>query len=69
MRIESRVLDSIRALPPEQQKEVLDFIEFIRSRMPISAKERPMGLCKGEFTVPDDFDAPLPDEILRDFES
>ena len=21
---------------------------------------RPFGLCKGEFTVPDDFDAPLP---------
>ncbi|MEN0110732.1 MAG: type II toxin-antitoxin system Phd/YefM family antitoxin [Planctomycetota bacterium] len=29
---------------------------------------RPMGLCKGEFVVPDDFDDPLPGEILRDFE-
>ena len=29
---------------------------------------RPFGLCAGEFTVPDDFDAPLPGEILRDFE-
>ena len=29
---------------------------------------RPVGLCKGEFSVPDDFDAPLPEEILRDFE-
>lgn len=29
---------------------------------------RPFGLCAGEFTVPDDFDAPLPEEILRDFE-
>ncbi len=28
---------------------------------------RPSGLCKGEFVIPDDFDAPLPDEILRDF--
>ena len=26
------------------------------------------GLCKGEFVVPDDFDDPLPEEILRDFE-
>jgi antitoxin (DNA-binding transcriptional repressor) of toxin-antitoxin stability system len=26
---------------------------------------RPFGLCKGEFTVPDDFDAPLPKYILR----
>ena len=29
---------------------------------------RPFGLCAGEFTVPDDFDDPLPEEILRDFE-
>lgn len=29
---------------------------------------RPFGLCKGEFTVPDDFDAPLPEDILKAFE-
>ncbi|MEA2694981.1 MAG: hypothetical protein QOJ16_4368 [Acidobacteriota bacterium] len=29
---------------------------------------RPFGLCAGAFTVPDDFDAPLPEEILRGFE-
>ncbi|NJR70799.1 MAG: DUF2281 domain-containing protein [Synechococcales cyanobacterium CRU_2_2] len=29
---------------------------------------RPFGLCAGEFEVPDDFDAPLPDEILSLFE-
>lgn len=29
---------------------------------------RPFGLCKGEFTVPDDFDAPLPEDILKTFE-
>ncbi len=27
-------------------------------------KQRPIGLAKGQFTVPDDFNAPLPDEIL-----
>jgi prevent-host-death family protein len=27
-----------------------------------------LGSCKGKFTVPDDFDAPLPDEILDAFE-
>ena len=38
---------------------------------PVPATElspRPFGLCAGEFTVPDDFDAPLPEEILREFE-
>jgi antitoxin (DNA-binding transcriptional repressor) of toxin-antitoxin stability system len=32
-----------------------------------SAK-RPFGLCAGEFVVPDDFDAPLPDDVVEDFE-
>jgi prevent-host-death family protein len=29
---------------------------------------RPFGLCAGAFAVPDDFDAPLPDDVLREFE-
>ena len=29
---------------------------------------RSFGLCSGEFTVPDDFDDPLPEELLRQFE-
>ena len=29
---------------------------------------RPIGLCSGEFTVPDDFDGPLPDDVLDAFE-
>ena len=32
------------------------------------AAPRPFGLCAGQFTVPDDFDAPLPDDLLEDFE-
>jgi antitoxin (DNA-binding transcriptional repressor) of toxin-antitoxin stability system len=29
---------------------------------------RPFGLCAGEFTVPEDFDAPLPEDLLQAFE-
>lgn len=29
---------------------------------------RPFGLCAGEFTVPDDFDDPLPEDLLSAFE-
>jgi prevent-host-death family protein len=29
---------------------------------------RPFALCEGEFVVSDDFDAPLPEEILSRFE-
>ncbi|HTU16752.1 MAG TPA: hypothetical protein VMG10_01715 [Gemmataceae bacterium] len=38
---------------------------------PVSAparQPRPFGLCAGRFTVPPDFDQPLPDEILKEFE-
>ncbi|MBU7582820.1 MAG: type II toxin-antitoxin system Phd/YefM family antitoxin [Nostoc sp. TH1S01] len=31
-------------------------------------QQRPFGLCAGDFTVPDDFDAPLPEDILNAFE-
>jgi hypothetical protein len=30
---------------------------------------RPYGLAAGELVVPEDFDAPLPEEILSSFES
>ena len=36
------------------------------SQTPVSS--RPFGLCAGEFTVPDDFNEPLPEEILAGFE-
>ena len=29
---------------------------------------RPFGLGKGDFVVPDDFDVPLPEEVLASFE-
>jgi antitoxin (DNA-binding transcriptional repressor) of toxin-antitoxin stability system len=37
---------------------------------PLSAEmgPRPIGLAAGEFVVPDDFDAPLPDDLLDAFE-
>jgi len=29
---------------------------------------RPSGLAQGQFTVPDDFNAPLPEDVLQTFE-
>jgi antitoxin (DNA-binding transcriptional repressor) of toxin-antitoxin stability system len=31
-------------------------------------RPRPFGLAAGTFVVPDDFDDPLPEDVLRDFE-
>jgi antitoxin (DNA-binding transcriptional repressor) of toxin-antitoxin stability system len=40
----------------------------LRPVAPARLSPRPYGLAAGTFAVPDDFDAPLPDDILREFE-
>lgn len=60
-----------------QQVAVGETIIIIQAGKPIaeikpvsatSQQIRPYGLCTGEFIVPDDFDSPLPEEILNSFE-
>jgi antitoxin (DNA-binding transcriptional repressor) of toxin-antitoxin stability system len=59
-----------------RQVEAGETLVIVRSDQPIaelrpitSNKQlRPFGLCSGEFTVPDDFDAPLPEDLLSAFE-
>lgn len=41
----------------------------IRPLEAISQPKRPIGLGAGEFTVPDDFDAPLPENVVQEFEA
>ncbi|MEH2294676.1 type II toxin-antitoxin system Phd/YefM family antitoxin [Nostoc sp.] len=43
-------------------------IAEIKPVSPTSQQIRPYGLCAGEFIVPDNFDSPLPEEILNSFE-
>lgn len=40
----------------------------LRPLGPIARGPRPFGLCAGMFTVPDDFDGPLPESVLQEFE-
>lgn len=47
--------------PLAEIKPVSEFVVGI-------GEPRPFGLCAGEFVVPDDFEAPLPEDILQDFE-
>ena len=59
-----------------QQVEAGETLVIYRSDQPIAElkpvasrpKLRPFGLCSGEFTVPDDFDTPLPEDLLSAFE-
>ena len=46
--------------------------QVIAELRPVASRpshDRPFGLCRGEFEVPDDFNEPLPEEVLRDFEA
>ncbi|MGH7962857.1 MAG: type II toxin-antitoxin system Phd/YefM family antitoxin [Candidatus Binatia bacterium] len=60
-----------------QRVEARETLVIIRAGKPIAEVKpvvprtetlRPFGLCAGEFTVPHDFDAPLPQDILNAFE-
>jgi antitoxin (DNA-binding transcriptional repressor) of toxin-antitoxin stability system len=60
-----------------QRVEAGETVVIVRAGQPIAEMKpvalgtkqlRPFGLCAGEFTVPEDFDAPLPEDILNAFE-
>ena len=67
--LEEKIVATLRHLPPASQAEVLDFAQFLSQRQQIASGHRPYGLCAGEFVLPKDFDAPLPEAELRLFES
>jgi antitoxin (DNA-binding transcriptional repressor) of toxin-antitoxin stability system len=76
--IQVSVEDMQRNLPAYLQRvEAGETLVIVRAGQPVAeikpvaagAKQlRPFGLCAGEFTVPEDFDAPLPEDILKAFE-
>ena len=66
-----QLIREIEQAPDSLVSEVLNFLRSTRTKLdqPTIAKQpRPIRLCAGEFTVPDNFDDPLPAEILDLFE-
>ncbi|MCB0073408.1 MAG: hypothetical protein KDE20_18190 [Caldilineaceae bacterium] len=60
----------VHLLEPIQHRGVVRALVIVLDE-PLRRDEmraRPYGLCAGDFVVPDDFDAPLPDHILAEFE-
>ena len=55
---------------PEEAKnrETVNVIVTVLEDKTTTKSLRPFGLSKGEFVVPEDFDAPLPEEVLAGFE-
>lgn len=71
--IEEIQRDPLKYLHQVEAGETLVIIrdeQAIAELRPISSSKqlRPFGLCAGEFIVPEDFDAPLPEDVLNAFE-
>ena len=65
---------NLEILPPVAQKELKDFYDFLVSKYSRDSGKksgkkdiRPHGLAKGDFVVPDNFNEPLPDDIVDQF--
>ena len=58
-----RVLEGETLVITQSDRPVAEIRPIEASRRP-----RPFGLAAGTFVVPDDFDDPLPEEILKAFE-
>ena len=74
MTAREKLIQEIAQVPEELVEEMLDFLLFARSRRskiqaPKLTQPRPYALCKGEFIVPKNFDDPLPEDLLQDFEN
>jgi hypothetical protein len=62
-----QLLASYDALPDPDKRAAVE--EILRRATGAGRdRPRPFGLCAGTFAVPDDFDAPLPEDVLRGFE-
>ena len=63
----SRLLDAVAA---GEEVAIARAGEPMAKLVPIEAKppKRRLGRLEGKYTVPEDFDAPLPDDLLHAFE-
>ena len=58
-----RVIDGETVVVTQHDRPVAEIRPVERVQLP-----RPFGLAAGTFVVPDDFDDPLPEDVLRQFE-
>ncbi len=64
----TRLSQLLRLVDAGQEIEILRGGEPVAKIVPIRAKaKRNLGIDAGAFAVPDDFDAPLPDEIVESY--
>ena len=71
--LREQLIEEIKQIPNEKLAEIYDLIHYFRiglaQEKPTKiVPQRPIGLAKGQFEIPDSFFEPLPDDILDAFE-
>lgn len=65
----TRFSELLRSVAVGQEVEILKNGVSVARLVPATAKaHRTFGIDRGRFMVPDDFDAPLPDDVIAGFE-
>ncbi|MCC5627772.1 DUF2281 domain-containing protein [Nostoc sphaeroides] len=62
----SKLIAKLQTLAPEQQQQVLDFVEFLAQKYAQPQQppqKRVLGLNQDKIWISDDFNKPLPDEF------
>jgi hypothetical protein len=57
------LLQEVNLLPPELQKQVFDFIIFLRKQQQPRLTKRTVGEYRNQIIIHDDFDEPLPEQF------
>ena len=75
MILQEQIIEEIKQIPNDKLVEIYDLIHYFRlgvaqeeQSQKITVKQRPIGLSKGKFQVPESFSEPLSDEMLDAFE-
>ncbi len=58
-----QLVHEFEVLPPELQKQVFDFVSFLRKQQQQLVKKRTVGEYRDKIRIADDFDAPLGDDF------
>lgn len=65
----TKLSELLRAVEAGEEIEILRGPDVVARLVPATQRQwRQLGEDAGTFTVPDDFDAPLPGEVMADFE-
>jgi hypothetical protein len=63
--LNSQLLQNIESLPPDLQKEVGDFVDFLRQKYPLltTKQQRTVGEYRQQIVMHTDFDQALDDDF------